>query len=47
MISFEGPPHKRTYIMGVEKVNLSIEKKDKFIATKLLKTFHNLTLNNN
>ena len=34
MISFEGPPHKRTYIMGVEKVNLPIEKRDKLVKEK-------------
>ena len=34
MIHFEGPAHKRTYIMGVEKVNLDTNKKKEFIRDK-------------
>ncbi len=34
MIGHDGPPHKRTYIMGVEKHNLSSSDKKKFIETK-------------
>jgi ribonuclease-3 len=34
MIGFDGPPHKRTYIMGVEKPDISASDKKKFIDTK-------------
>jgi ribonuclease-3 len=34
MIGHDGPPHKRTYIMGVEKHDLSHSDKKKFIETK-------------
>jgi ribonuclease-3 len=34
MIGYDGPPHKRTYIMGVEKHDLSPNDKKKFIETK-------------
>jgi len=34
MIGFDGPPHKRTYIMGVEKHDLSASNKKKLIETK-------------
>ena len=34
MIGHDGPPHKRTYIMGVEKHDLSPSDKKKFIETK-------------
>ncbi len=34
MIGYDGPPHKRTYIMGVEKHDLSATDKKKFIETK-------------
>ena len=37
MIHFEGPPHKRTYIMGVEKVNLDKETKNKLISNENFK----------
>jgi len=34
MLGHAGPPHKRTYIMGVEKQNISATDKKKFIETK-------------
>jgi len=34
MIHFDGPPHKRTYIMGVEKVTLDDKSKNKLIKDK-------------
>ncbi len=34
MIGYEGPPHKRNYIMGVENPNISITNKKKFIENK-------------
>jgi ribonuclease-3 len=34
MIGFEGPPHKRMYIMGVENPNISVADKKKYIETK-------------
>ena len=34
MIGHEGPPHKRSYIMGVEKPTISASDKVKFINTK-------------
>ena len=34
MIGHAGPPHKRTYIMGVENHNLSANDRKKFIETK-------------
>jgi ribonuclease-3 len=34
MIGYEGPPHKRSYIMGVEKPNISNEDKKKYLAAK-------------
>jgi len=37
MISYEGPPHKRIYIMGVEKNNLNINKKKQLIKEKKFK----------
>jgi len=37
MIGHDGPPHKRTYIMGVEKHNISANDRDKFIKTKNFK----------
>jgi len=37
MIHYEGPAHKRKYIMGVEKINLDIKTKKKFIHEKKYK----------
>jgi ribonuclease-3 len=34
MLGFEGPPHKRSYIMGVEKQNISDTDRKKYIQTK-------------
>jgi hypothetical protein len=34
MIGFEGPPHKRSYIMGVEKNTLSVAEKKKYLESK-------------
>ncbi len=34
MIGFEGPPHKRSYIMGVEKNTLSVLDKNKYLKSK-------------
>jgi ribonuclease-3 len=34
MIGFEGPPHKRSYIMGVEKNTLSVSDKHKYLKSK-------------
>ncbi len=34
MIGFEGPPHKRSYIMGVEKNTLTTSEKKKYLETK-------------
>lgn len=34
MIGFDGPPHKRTYVMGVEKPDISASDKKKFLDTK-------------
>lgn len=34
MIGHDGPPHKRTYIMGVENPNISNSDKKKYIETK-------------
>jgi len=36
-INFEGPPHKRTYIMGVEKPSLTIAERDRYIKEKKYK----------
>ena len=33
-VSFDGPPHKRTYIMGVEKPTLTLSEKDQYIKDK-------------
>jgi ribonuclease-3 len=34
MIGFEGPPHKRLYIMGVEKQNINQTDRTKYLANK-------------
>ena len=34
MLGHDGPPHKRTYIMGVEKQNITPNDRKKFIETK-------------
>jgi ribonuclease-3 len=34
MIGFDGPPHKRSYIMGVEKPDISASDKKKYLDTK-------------
>jgi ribonuclease-3 len=34
MIGFDGPPHRRSYIMGVEKHNISVEEKKKYLENK-------------
>lgn len=34
MINYDGPPHKRIYIMGVENPNISQNNKQKFLANK-------------
>ena len=34
MIGHDGPPHKRTYVMGVEKPTLTVAEKKHFIETK-------------
>lgn len=34
MIGFDGPPHKRTYIMGVEKPDISASDRKKYLETK-------------
>jgi ribonuclease-3 len=34
MIEFEGPPHKRVYVMGVEKPNLTVNERKKYTDEK-------------
>ena len=34
MIGFDGPPHKRTYVMGVEKPDISASDKKKYLDTR-------------